>query len=269
MNFLIFEFFNETKCLIILAALMSNKRLVFIHGFLENATMWKTIVPHLSKSNYKLDFPELPGHGENSFLPKEKTAESYCKNILDQVAMNEDDRLFIIAHSMGGYLSASLASMIPNQISALCLFHSKAGADNAEKIADRKRAIEAATANKELYVRTMVTNVFYEKNRERCQTEIEKQISEAQQLSVETITGAQQVMIERPDRIAAMQQRNFPLYYFLGEKDTSVPLEVAENELTQLPGAVAHIARETGHMGHIENKREAVEFLQRIMRTDF
>ncbi len=247
---------------------MSNKRLVFIHGFLENATMWKTIVPHLSKSNYKLDFPELPGHGENSFLPEQKTAEAYCQNILDQLALNEDDRLFIIAHSMGGYLSASLAAMIPNQISALCLFHSKACADTDEKKAERRKAIEAATKNKDLYVRTMITNIFYEKNRERCRAEIEKLISEAQQLSVETIVSAQHVMIQRPDRIAAMQSRNFPLYYFLGDKDTSVSLKVVEKELEQLPGAVAHIARETGHMGHIENNREVVEFLQRIMRAD-
>jgi pimeloyl-ACP methyl ester carboxylesterase len=247
---------------------MSNKRLIFIHGFLETASMWKPILPHLSKSAYALQLPELPGHGNNSFIPEEKTAEAYCKNLIDQLSLSDNDSLFIVAHSMGGYLSATLATMIPNQISGLCLFHSKAGADSEQKIQDRKNAIEAAKGNKNLYVRTMITNIFFENNRERCKEEIEKQIIEAQGLSIEAITSAQQVMINRKDRVQDLRNRNFPLYYFLGDKDTSIPLDVALNEIEQLPGAVAHISQNTGHMGHIENKRDVVEFLQRIMRAD-
>lgn len=247
---------------------MSNKRLVFIHGFLEDSSMWKPIISHLSKSPYKLDFPELPGHGSNHEIPLEKTAVSYCKNILEQLQLGKDDTMFIIAHSMGGYLSATLATMVPNQISGLCLLHSKVGADSDEKKSDRRRAIEAARTNKDVYVRTMVTNIFYEKNRDRLYDQIEQQIAQAQKLSIEAITSAQEVMLERQDRIHDMKHRNFPLYYFLGDKDTSIPLEVAQHELTQLPGAVAHISRETGHMGHLENKRDVVEFLQRIMRAD-
>lgn len=230
--------------------------------------MWKHIIPHLSKSGYVVDTPELPGHGENTFLPKEKTAASFCKNILDQLSLKDDETVLIVAHSMGGYLSATLAAMIPKQISALCFFHSKAGADNELKISERRRAIIAIQENKTLYVRTMITNIFYEKNRLRCQVDIEKQILAAQELSTETLVGAQEVMISRPDQIATMQHRNFPLYYFLGDHDSSLPMEVMEAELKLLPGAVANVVGGIGHMGHIEHRREAVEFIQRVMRSN-
>jgi pimeloyl-ACP methyl ester carboxylesterase len=246
---------------------MPAKHLVFIHGFLEDSSMWKHILPHLSKSGWVIDLPELPGHGNNSFLPEEKNAKAYCKNILEQIELAPDDEAFIIAHSMGGYLSASLAEMIPTQISGLCFFHSKAGADNEQKIADRKRAIEAARENKSLYVRTMINNIYFEGNRERCKNEMEAQIAYAQNLSIETIVAAQEVMISRPDRVETMLHRNFPLYYFLGDRDSSLPNDVMMAEVSRIPGAVAHLVQGIGHMGHIENKREAVEFIQRIMRA--
>jgi pimeloyl-ACP methyl ester carboxylesterase len=148
------------------------------------------------------------------------------------------------------------------------LFHSKAGADNKEKIADRLRAIEAARQNKELYVRTMITNIFGEARRDKCAEAIETMVVNARGLSFETIEAAQQVMISRPDNIDALKKRNFPLYYFLGDLDTSLPIEIMRNEISQLPGAVAHIASGIGHMGHIECTSEAVEFIQRILRAD-
>jgi pimeloyl-ACP methyl ester carboxylesterase len=97
---------------------------------------------------------------------------------------------------------------------------------------------------------------------------MEKQIAYASQLSFETIEASQTFMIQRPDNIEWMKNRNFSLYYFLGDKDNSLPLDVMQNELAQLPGSVAHIAQGIGHMGHIERTKEAAEFLQRILRAD-
>ena len=244
---------------------MSSYRLVFIHGFLEDASMWKLIVDGLTKNGSLVSTPELPGHGENTFIPKEKTAESYCQNILDQLSLSPDEKIFIIAHSMGGYLSATLAAMIPEQIVGLCMFHAKAGKDSAEKIEERKRAIIAATANKDLYVSTVIKNIYFEGSRERCKKEIQRQIKNAKKLSIEAITSAQEVMIQRPDQIESMKSRNFSLFYFLGDNDASLPLDVMNAELAQLPGALTYFSDESGHMGHYASTREALVFLQRAL----
>jgi len=49
---------------------MSKKHLVFLHGFLENASMWNSILGRISKSNLQLHFPEIPGHGLRHQLPE-------------------------------------------------------------------------------------------------------------------------------------------------------------------------------------------------------
>jgi len=247
---------------------MAKKRLVFIHGFLENASMWQPVVPRLSKKENGVSTPELPGHGKNLSLPKEISAKSYCHNILEQLDLEEEESVFIVAHSMGGYLSATLASMIPEKIRGLCFFHSKASADTQEKIADRERAIKAARENKELYVRTMLTSVFHPDNRTRCKDSLEKLIADAGKLSTEAVVAAQQVMISRPDQIATLQNRNFPLYYFLGDADPSLPLDIMKGELDQMPGAVAQIEPGIAHMGHLEHPQAAIDFIQRILRAD-
>lgn len=247
---------------------MSSKHLILIHGFLEDATMWNYVLPLLSKKNFVISTPELPGHGRNKQLPPKISAMSYCQNILDQLSLQPEDEAIIIGHSMGGYLASTLAGMMPCKLRALCLFHSKAGADSDQKIADRRRAIDAARENKSLYVRTMINGILGESNRESCREAIEIQIGYASTLSFETIEAAQTVMMTRPDQIDSMKNRNFSLYYFLGDQDTSIPIDTIKNELKELPGAVAHIAEGVGHMGHIERTREVTDFLQRMLRAE-
>lgn len=169
---------------------------------------------------------------------------------------------------MGGYLASHVVQRIHSQVCGLLLFHSKAGADSEEKINDRKRAIAAAQENKNLYVRGMITGCYAPSLREQLQTEMEAHIAFAQTLSAETIAASQQFMIQREDALDFMKHRHFPLYYFLGEKDASIPLEVAQAELAQLPGAMAHVAEGVAHMGHYECTREAADFIQRILRAE-
>lgn len=243
-----------------------NLRLVLLHGFLEDRTMWEPITSLLSLRRVRVDTPELPGHGERHALLAEISAEAYAHDVVQQLALNDDETFFLIGHSMGGYIASSIAALYPQRIAGMLLFHSKAGADDAQKKADRLRAIEAVQQNKALYVRTMITNTFHPDNRERLKNRIDKLVERAVKMDAEAIAAAQRVMIDRPDRVAAMQQRAFPLFYYLGADDTSIPLHVALQEIEQLPGAMYHITSEAAHMGQWESAQDAAQFIQRIIR---
>ena len=71
-------------------------------------------------------------------------------------------------------------------------------------------------------------------------------------------------MIERPDNIGFLKSAQFPVYYFLGREDKSIPLDQLMVELEQLPLANSHIVERAGHMGHIEAKSEAVRWLREV-----
>lgn len=258
-----FPFFVHTKF-----SVLKKKHLLLIHGFLENTSMWQPLLDRVSKRDWNIQLIELPGHGNSKTIPTEHSPEAYIAAMKAQVIAGDDDQFFIVGHSMGGYLAAHWAMDWNEKVTGLLLFHSKADSDNEEKILARKRAIDAASENLELYVGTMIRGLFHNEQREKCQRQMEEQIAYAKSLSLECIKGAQTVMSKRTSAVDRLTKRHFPLYYFLGENDPSLPKESVDFELNHLKGAVAHWVEKTGHMGHFECPKEAGDFLQRILRAD-
>lgn len=244
---------------------MSKKHLALLHGFLEGPSMWQSVLGHISKKDFVIHTPSIPGHGNNPGIPAELTAKAYAENLMEQMNIPEDEEVFIIGHSMGGYLGCTIAASRPAGVAGLFLFHSKAGEDIPQKKEDRKCAINAIKENKALYVRTMINSLFHPDKAPGLKDVIEKHIADAMLISEEGMIAAQTVMMTRPDHIATMQNRHFPLFYFLGDRDASLPMEVMEEELRQLPGAVSHVAVDTGHMGHLECNKEVGVFMQRVL----
>lgn len=240
------------------------RRLVLIHGFTERPSMWDSLIAGLENSSIAISTPSIPGHGNCPEIPVEHTAISYCEAILQQIP-DDDLQWIIVGHSMGGYLASNLVRLVAPRIYALGFFHSKAGADTAEKIEDRKRAITAASQNKDFYLATMLQNTLAEENRKPLNEELTTMIEQAKNdITSACIQAAQEVMIERPDNIAFLAQAQFPIYYFLGKQDKSIPLELMNAELNALPQANIHIAETAGHMGHIECKQQALAWLKKM-----
>ncbi|MEN9639621.1 MAG: hypothetical protein RLZZ262_1490 [Bacteroidota bacterium] len=248
---------------------MAQRHLILIHGFLENHVMWSEMLQLISKKNFVIHTPHLPGHHRDVPLRGTSEMKSYCDAIQAQCKIAEEDEVFVIGHSMGGYIASHLVFNLPGKIKGLCLFHSKCSADDAEKIEQRKRAIDAAHKDLSLYVHTMISNQFAPPLRDSLSQKIASQIAFAQSLSSSVIEECQRVMIERPDGLDAMRHRSFPLYYFLGEHDPSIPLITALEEAKALPGALVHIEDRIGHMGHWESTRAAAGFINRILFAAF
>jgi pimeloyl-ACP methyl ester carboxylesterase len=226
--------------------------------------MWDEIIAELDVPHIEICTPSIPGHGNHLSIPAAHTAKSYCQKLLEQLP---DDELpgIIVGHSMGGYLAATLVQLIPQRVKAIGFFHSKAGSDDAQKIADRRRAIEAASRNKDLYLASMLRNTIAECNIQRLQNELSLMIEMAKRdISYECICAAQQVMIERSDAINYLSNVHFPIYYFLGAEDKSIPYANIKAELDALPNAIIDVAESTGHMGQIECKSKAISWLRKI-----
>lgn len=246
---------------------MAQKHLVLIHGFLEDASMWNALPPKTFSRSVKIHTPELAGHG-NRPMVSNPTIRDYATDIVAQLPISPEDAVVVAGHSMGGYVAVEVMKLLGNSAHALCFLHSTGRADSEAKQADRLRAAEAATQNKELYTRTMITSLFHEKKKEMLRDAIENNISIANRMTTEAITSAILAMRIRPDQIQTLQERSYPLYYFLGDHDSRLPLDEMKEELNQLPGSVYEIAEKTGHMGHMECPGEVALFLQRIVRAE-
>jgi len=241
-----------------------TRRLVLIHGFTERPTMWNHLLNTLHDPTLAISTPSIPGHGAVMEIPEELTAENYCRAIANQLPQ-DDLPSIVVGHSMGGYLAATLACMFPNRIASLGFFHSKAGADSASKIEDRKRAIATAQHNKDLYLGTMLRNTFSEKNTERFREQLAQMIADAQQdISYACIAAAHTVMIERTDQVSTIIKANYAISYFLGTDDKSVSYESLQSELSAIKRAKVTLIENAGHMGHIECFEEASKWLRAL-----
>lgn len=247
---------------------MGTKRhVVFLHGFLSSPDMWGNITSQISKRNLELHFPCLPGHAGRP-MPERVSIDEWVADILQQLPLSSGDSAFFIGHSMGGYVISRLAAKYPSLVRGVCLFHSKAGEDSTPKKEIRNRAIEVVQHNRELYVRGMISSLFAEASRTKLSDAIEHHIDLAGSVSTEVIIASQKVMRDRPDNVDSLRNRPFPLYYFLGEEDTALPLNEIREELEMLPGNTSRIVHDCAHMGHLENPLEAGSFIQRILRAD-
>ena len=227
--------------------------------------MWDALISEIQNESIAISTPSIPGHGTQPQIPSELTAEAYCRAIIDQLP---DDELpwIVVGHSMGGYLASTLVTLVPNRIAGLGFFHSKAGADSASKIEDRKRAIAAASQNRELYLGTMLRNTLADCNVERCAAELSGMIADAQQdISSDCIEAAHTVMIQRPDNVEYLRHVSYPVYYFLGRSDKSIPIEQLTDELKALSNARVTVVENTGHMGQVEAPQEALMWLKELI----
>jgi pimeloyl-ACP methyl ester carboxylesterase len=238
---------------------------VLLHGFLENKTMWRELVPSLAKKNRVISI-DLLGHGETDCLGYIHSMEENAE-IVDAILSHLRIRKAVfIGHSMGGYVALAFAELHINKVKGLVLLNSTALEDSIERKINRDRAIKAVKQNYINFVRMSIANLFSENNRDLLKNEIENVKLEALKTPLQGIVASLEGMKIRKDRQFILKETDFPKLLILGEKDgvllykDNVSQIIATNtELISFPD---------GHMSHIENKEELekviVSFLYKI-----
>ncbi|MDZ7845315.1 MAG: alpha/beta hydrolase [Owenweeksia sp.] len=105
---------------------------IFLHGHLENRSMWRDIVKEIPKSYRKITL-DLPGHGESGNLGYVHTMEDMAEAVKALVNHLKLKRFILAGHSMGGYVALAFAEMFPEQVKGLILMNSNTKADTPEK----------------------------------------------------------------------------------------------------------------------------------------
>ncbi|MCK5637844.1 MAG: alpha/beta fold hydrolase, partial [Flavobacteriaceae bacterium] len=199
----------------------SGSAIVLLHGFLENITMWKEIIPHLAKNNQVICI-DLLGHGETQNLGYIHTMEDQAKMvkvILDQLKL---DKYIFIGHSMGGYIALAFAELFPKNINGLCLMNSSAQPDDEEKKLNRDRAIRAVKHSPRTFVKMAIPNLFSEPNKINFAVEIKEITKEALKMSPQGIIAAMEGMKIRKDRTIILKTTDFSLLMIISKLDPAL-----------------------------------------------
>lgn len=116
---------------------------------------------------------------------------------------------------------------------------------------------------KELFVRTAVTNLFSDENKTLMKPALNKLIDIAMRTPNEGIKAASLGMKQRPDRTELFEHLTAKKHIIMGKKDALIPSD-SLIALAQKAGA-SYTLLSGGHLVYIENEAETIEALRNFM----
>lgn len=238
----------------------SGQPVLLIHGFGEDSTVWDKQIDFL-KDKYKLIVPDLPGTGASPLLQKEDATISDYAELIKQLLDNEKiEKITMIGHSMGGYITLAFAEKYPDILTAFGLVHSGAFADDEEKKATRRKGIKFIRENgAEAFLKTTTPGLFYDP--EKSKADIDATIQKGKSSSADALVQYYEAMISRPDRTNVLKSFSGPILFIIGEHDKAIPF-AQSMKLCHLPAlAHIHILRNSAHMGMLEETEKVNEIL--------
>lgn len=238
--------------------------LVFLHGFLENKSMWNSLIPSFI-TKYRVISIDLLGHGDTGCLGYIHTMEDQADAVHAVLQELRIRKAIFVGHSMGGYVSLAFAELYPDTVKGIVLLNSTSRADSEERKLNRDRAIKAVKQNYTNFVRLSIANLFSEDNKIRLTEEIEKVKNEALKTPLQGIIASLEGMKIRKDREVILHFAPYPILLVLGKKDGVLPYEEAKE---QVEGTSANlITLESGHMSHLESTTELTTSILQFLKT--
>lgn len=241
---------------------------VLLHGFLGSHLIWKDTISYLSK-NFRVIAIDLPGHGNTAnygYAHSMDLMAQCVKAVLDFLRLK---KVVLIGHSMGGYVALAFADLYPDTLKGLCLYHSTAYADSAEKIKDRLRAIELVKKSRTVYTKETIKNLFAKKNLKYLKNEISFATKIAKSTNKEGIVASLRGMKDRPSRNLILGLVTYPIMMVIGEHDNVLnPKDLLEQSKLLKKPTVVYLEHD-GHFGFLESPIISHLSLKKFLRKCF
>ena len=91
---------------------------------------------------------DLPGHGQSGIWGKVHSMDDLAGSVNAILEAENIEKVFLVGHSMGGYVAMAFAELFPEKLIGYSLFHSTCFADTEEKKKNRDREISLVFAGK-------------------------------------------------------------------------------------------------------------------------
>lgn len=95
--------------------------LLMVHGLSSYLSFWEYQIPHYQEQGYRVVALDLPGYGRSGRPDAPYTPPWFAEVVLGFLDAKGFDQVALMAHSMGGQISMTLALAHPERLSALVL----------------------------------------------------------------------------------------------------------------------------------------------------
>lgn len=236
--------------------------LIFLHGFLEDHTIWYSIYPTFVNAGYTCYMPDLPCHGNSRFEGENCSMQEMAWAVQDLIIREKIQHAIVIGHSMGGYVGLALKKMSP--LKKLILLHSNFWADSDEKKKDRDRVCEVVEKSRRLFLNEAIPNLFAPLNREFRRDHIDRLIERADKIPALEIIAATRGLRDRQE--AYTQMNDNQVIMIQGDNDPVIPVSLLNQELEKLSfKPPVFTLKNCGHMGFIEQPDDLIQVLKSVL----
>jgi len=238
---------------------------LFLHGFCETKEIWTRFTQPMGNA-FRVLAVDLPGFGESSGNPNCNSVEEMAgeiKLLMDQLRHSQ---VVVVAHSLGGYVALALAERSPDKIAGLCLFHSSAFPDSAEKKQSRNKTIEFIDKNGvPPFIENFLPPLFFKERHGELREEMELAKQICLKTSQKTAIAVTKAMRDRPDRTHVLQAAAYPVLFIAGKEDEAVPFQKAQDQFFLPNHALVQVLARTGHMGMLERPAETRQMVEKFV----
>lgn len=227
-----------------------KETLVLLHGFMENLTIWNDLEPYLS-DHFSLLKIDLPGHGRSEILAEVQTMELMAEEVKKVLDHEHLEKIHLLGHSMGGYVSLQLADLYPEYLKSLTLFFSTYFPDDAEKKEQRRKSYRVIQDAFPHYARAGVPNLFNPNERDILEGKIEKALDIALSMNPLGALASVKGMVDRTDKKHVVENMDAKILVLAGKHDSAVKTQLLIDSLPDRTNIKSYIL-DCGHNGHWE-----------------
>lgn len=244
----------------------NGKTVVFLHGFLETSSIWKSITPAFA-TTHRVICIDLLGHGKTASISNVHTMEMHANSVAAVLEHLNITQATFIGHSMGGYVALAFAELYPNKINGLCLLNSSSKPDSEARKLVRSRSVDFIRKNHQIYAGMALTNLFTANSRKLFLDAIKSLKKEAHAMTENAMIASVLGMKIRKNRTEILLSFNHKKMLIIGEKDTILSCDalVKECEATH----TTYTIFPGGHMSFVENKNMLISTLKVFLGVDF
>ncbi|WP_028775912.1 alpha/beta fold hydrolase [Shimazuella kribbensis] len=233
-----------------------GKPIILVHGFVGDHHYWDHVMEPLAKK-YRVIAIDLPGHGNSALSSDTNTTEDYADEIANLVEQLRLDKITLVGHSLGGYITMAFSKKYASMLDRFALIHSTALPDTEEAKAGRLAGIEKIkTEGLQPFVDGLIPKLFapaYLADFEQTTKEI------GYGASPQGAIAALGAMRNRPNLTDVLATTSVPVLIVAGSEDVVVPTKRAFS--TEGQNIEQVVIPSVGHMSMYEAPDQLVEKL--------
>ncbi|ALC87558.1 alpha/beta hydrolase [Bacillus sp. FJAT-22090] len=237
-----------------------GKVLFLIHGFCGSSAYWCRVVPLLA-NQYRVIAIDLPGHGESEVQDNVNQIDDYADFIHQFLDSLELDKVTMLGHSLGGYLTLAFAEKYSERLNGFSLIHSTGLPDSEEAKKGRDTsALKIDDEGIEVFVDGLIPKLFAPNNVKSHQNLVEEAIKIGYSTSPIGAKNALMAMRDRKDRREIINITKLPVVLVAGAEDQLIP---SEKTFTANGVNIKQVVlKDVGHMSMYEAPKELVKIFE-------